>query len=997
MDAHRTFDYITSFSPGAGRRAPRAVAPSDAFTVSLDGLWRFHLAAGLADTAQDFEREGFDDTEWDEIAVPSSWQMAGLRDRNGQLLPHGEWRYGAPAYTNWIYPFPVDPPHVPEANPTGEYRRMFDLVAQPGSRYVVRFEGVDSSFAAWLNGNFLGWGTGSRLPTEFDITDSLHDGTNTIAVRVSQWSAASYLEDQDMWWVSGIFRSVAVLERPVGGIDDHFVHAGFDHTTGEGSLRVDADVDAVLEVPELGLRVRTGETVRIPSVKPWTAEAPRLYDATLSTEFEVIRLRIGFRTIEIRDSQLLVNGSPIRLRGVNRHEWHPDTGRSLSLETMIEDIRLMKLHNVNAVRTSHYPPDPRFLDLCDEHGLWVIDECDLETHGFLLVGWKANPSADGRWGDAYLDRMTRTVERDKNHPSVIMWSLGNEAGVGDNLRAMAEWTRGRDPERPIHYEGEFNSPYVDVYSRMYAEFEEVGLIGAQAEPQTVDAAADRHRRDLPFMLCEYAHAMGNGPGGLVDYETLFDRYPRLIGGFVWEWLDHGIRQIADNGPNPGAEFFAYGGDFGETVHDGTFIADGLLFPDRTPSPGLHEYKAVIAPIRMRVEGPLLHIENRHDHITTANFAFHWGIERAGERVASGVLHFPPLGAREQRALELPVEARQTYGTGEHWLTITAVTAEDQPLVPSGHEVAFVQAPLTEAAPRVAPRVGPSFGSPRRTADGWELGTSAFDRAGALTMLNGMDVVGPVLDVWRAPTDNDLSERGQAQAWRALGFDRMQHRTISVLTAGSALEVETISIAAGHDAGFRGVLRWEATEEDGLALEVTVAPVGQFRLALDRYAQDQGGGELATLPRLGLRLGLPAGAAGLSWFGLGPGEAYADSRAAVRVGSYAMSIDELQTPYVHPQENGNRSQVRSATIAWPDGDRFTIDSPGVELTVRPWTSEALAAANHPTDLTPGARTWVNLDSAQYGVGSAACGPDVAPRERLFPGEHRFSLTIAVAHR
>jgi beta-galactosidase len=414
---------LQSTSPGAGRLPPRAHATSDAPAVSLDGAWEFRLVG---------------EPHWSSIEVPGHWQLQG---------------HGRPAYTNVNYPFPVDPPHIPVDNPTGEYRRSFDLPASwPEGDAVLRFLGVDSAFSVALNGTELGWSTGSRLTTEFAVGSLLRPGANELAVRVHQWSPASYLEDQDQWWLSGIFRGVSLLARPGGAIGDHFVRADF--SDGIGTLSIETDVPALLSVPSLDLHDVDAAGPHRMSVEPWTAETPRLYDATLSAGGATVRLRIGFRTVSIAAGQLLVNGAPIRLRGVNRHEWNPLRGRAVTPEDMLADVLLMKQHNINAVRTSHYPPHPDFLALCDEYGLWVILENDLETHGFFPVDWRGNPSDDPDWREPMLDRMQRTVERDKNHPAIIMWSLGNESGHGANLAAMAGWVHRRDPSRPVHYEGD---------------------------------------------------------------------------------------------------------------------------------------------------------------------------------------------------------------------------------------------------------------------------------------------------------------------------------------------------------------------------------------------------------------------------------------------------------------------------------------------------------------------------------------------------------------
>ncbi len=626
--------------------------------------------------------------------MPSHWQLHG---------------YGAPAYTNVVYPFPVDPPHVPTENPTGDYRVGFRLPeGWDAERTVLRFEGADSSLQVWLNGRELGSSTGSRLPVEFDATAALAAGgpDHLLAARVRQWSAASYLEDQDMWWLSGIFREVRLLARPAGAIGDWFVHAGYDHRTGAGTLRVDADVPARLSVPELGVEAAAGETVQLPAVEPWSAESPRLYDGQLAGDGERVALRIGFRTVAVEDGVLTVNGRPVLFRGVNRHEFHPDLGRAVPEEVMLADVLLMKRHNLNAVRTSHYPPHPRFLELCDAYGLYVVDECDLETHGFEPVGWRGNPADDPRWRDALVDRMRRTVERDKNRPSVVMWSLGNECGSGRNLAAMAAWARERDPSRPLHYEGDRSCADVDVYSRMYPAHDEVDQIGRRQEPPLDDPGLDARRRAMPFVLCEYGHAMGNGPGGLWEYQELFERHPRCAGGFVWEWIDHGLRtRTAD-----GAEFFAYGGDFGEPVHDGNFVADGLLFPDRTPSPGLAELKKVVEPVRITEDpGGGIRVTNLHEVLDLSHLTFEWSLEAEGVAVASGQLEVPEVGPGEAATIAPPALPPTD---GESWVTVRALLATDQPWAEAGHEIAWGQFPIPPA-PLPGPTARPGGASPTR--------------------------------------------------------------------------------------------------------------------------------------------------------------------------------------------------------------------------------------------------------------------------------------------
>jgi beta-galactosidase len=587
---------------------------------------------------------------------------------------------------------------------------------------------------------------------------------------------------------------------------------------------VDCAPHGSVSVPELGLDVPTGEPVIVP-VEPWSAEAPRLYDAELATEGERIPLRIGFRTIAVEDGVLKVNGRRILLRGVNRHEFDPDHGRALDLETMRLDLLLMKQHNVNAVRTSHYPPHPAFIDLCDELGLWVVDECDLETHGFQEVGWRGNPVDDDLWTPALLDRAARMVERDKNHPSVIMWSLGNECGTGRGLSAMASWIRERDPARPIHYEGDLSCADVDVYSRMYADHAESELVGRGEEHPLADAESDRRRRTMPFVLCEYAHAMGNGPGGLREYQRIFETYERCQGGFVWEWIDHGLRRRDADG----TEYFAYGGDFGEEVHDGNFVCDGLLFPDRTPSPGLVEFKKVVEPVRIDGDAGrgVVRFTNLHDFADLSGLAFRWVYEEEGVRVGRGRLDVPSLGPGESAEVALP-SAPGTGGGREAWWTVRAVLAEDTAWAPSGHEVAWGQFAAPAAARGQAPRGVPHV--PRRAEGGMiVLGPGTFDAAsGVLKYFDSAAVKGPVLDVWRAPTDNDRGARwnpsGQLdRRWRELGLHRMRHRIVRVAVDGDTLTVAPrVAPAASDRRPAQAARRGDA----GGPVAAAAAPVGR---------------------------------------------------------------------------------------------------------------------------------------------------------------------------
>ncbi|MEU3981004.1 glycoside hydrolase family 2 TIM barrel-domain containing protein [Streptomyces sp. NPDC026672] len=942
-------DYVENVSPGSGALPPRAwYAESDARSLSLNGRWRFRLSA-TADAEDDsFAEPGHDASGWAEVDVPGHWVLQG---------------HGSPIYTNHLYPFPVDPPRVPTENPTGDHLRIFDLPKDwpDGGGALLRFDGVESCARVWLNGTELGEFKGSRLPHEFAVGPLLRPTGNVLAVRVHQWSAGSYLEDQDQWWLPGVFRDVTLLHRPADAAGDFFVHASYDHAEGEGTLRVDSEVPGRVTVPELDVDVATGEEVTVP-VEPWTAETPRLYDGVLDTGGERVPLRIGFRTVELADGLIRVNGRAVLFKGVNRHEWHPERGRALDLGTMREDVLLMKRHNLNAVRTSHYPPHPAFLALCDELGMWVIDECDLETHGFTEQKWRDNPVDDDRWTPALLDRAARMVERDKNHPSVVIWSLGNEAGTGRGLTAMAEWIHGRDPARLVHYEGDRNCRDTDVYSRMYARHAEVERIG-----RGLDGGPGR-RRELPFVLCEYGHAMGNGPGGLADYQRIFESYERVQGGFVWEWIDHGIAHERFG--------FAYGGDFGEELHDGNFVCDGLVFPDRRPSPGLIEYKKVIEPVRFEPRDGAVRVVNRQDFAGLSAYAFVWSYEVDGEPVGSGTLPVPVLGPGESAELKLPEPPVDAPDGAETRWTVRALLAADTAWAPEGHEVAWGQFPL---ARRRLPRFTAS-GGPVRGERAITVGPASFDpRTGELRTIGDVAVTGLRLDVWRATTDNDDGAPWQPDArhgvlWRKLGLHRMRHRLDAVETGEDTLTVRTRVAPAARDVALDTVYRWSA-DGDRLRLAVSVTPRGDWTL---------------PLPRLGIRFGLTE-ADRVRWYGGGPGEGYPDTKSASRLGRWESTVDALQTPYVRPQENGARADVR-----WAELGGLRIDGdPEFWFTARRWTSERLDAAAHRTDLVPGDTVWVNLDHGQHGIGSQSCGPGPLPRYHLRAEPAAFAFLFTAA--
>ncbi|MGW4979577.1 glycoside hydrolase family 2 TIM barrel-domain containing protein [Streptomyces mirabilis] len=951
-------------------RLPMNAVDRRAGALSLDGSWRFQLlptptsAPGLA---------------WSSLQVPGSWTTQDTDD--------------LPQYTNFRMPWGEFPPTSPDANPTGVYERAVDVPAEwAGRRVVLQVGAAESVLLVHVDGRPVGVSKDSHLAAEFDLSDVVRPGERALLrLTVVKWSDASHLEDQDQWWHAGITRSVLLYATDPLRLADVTVR-----TRCDGGLRVDCQVrDAGGALPE-GWYV-TGEldgqlltqdaeyerfkeedgrvsdflgearlTTVVEGVRAWTAETPELYDLTVrlhradGSVADTSHHRVGFREVEIRGRDLLLNGERVYIRGVNRHDFHPLTGRTVSHDDMRADLVTLKRFGFNAIRTAHYPNDPTLLDLADELGFYVVDEANIEAHDH------AHEIADDpRYLGAFVDRVSRMVLRDKNHPSVIIWSLGNESDYGANHDAAAGWLRRHDPSRPLQYEGAaklgWADPKVasDIACPMYAPLEDCvahALSGEQTKP---------------LIQCEYSHAMGNSNGTLADHWAAIESTPGLQGGFIWEFWDHGILQrvndgrpagrggagLYDNGVAAPGHRWAYGGDFGETVHDGAFVADGVVFPDRTPKPVMYEHREIAAPVRLAYVGGELRLTN-HQHFRGLEWlTAEWELSLAEGGTLTAAAELPDVRAGESVAVPMPFTLPEDGG--EAWLTLRVTTANEEAWAPRGTEVCVPQVRLRAATP---------VGSVATEDSSVEV-----DEDGLL--VHPLLTAAPVLSLWRTPTDND-ELGGMAVRWRAWGLDALERKLVDVRREdGNVTVVAEYATPAGavrHEQVFTRV-------EGGVRIEETA----QLPAALD------------DVPRVGSVFETVAGLDVLEWYGQGPWESYPDRSTGAPVGHHSLPVDELFTPYLRPQESGGRHGVRRFTLSAPDatGLAVALDEPR-QVTVTRYRAADLAAATHHDELVPRPGCVVHLDAAHRGVGTASCGPDTSADHLVPAGTHRWSWTLRV---
>ena len=945
--------------------------PSDSpWSQSLNGDWKFHWAPSVNDRPTDFYEVDYDASAWDTIAVPSNWQLKG---------------FGIPIYTNMKYPFAKDAPVIdPSINPVGSYRTEFELPESWQKRKtLIHFAGVNSCFFLWVNGENVGYSEGSRTPAEFDISKYLTPGKNQLAVQVYRWCDGSYLEDQDFWRLAGIFRDVSLWSVDDAHIRDFKIDAALINDFQDGQLTVTADIVGAdrakcelldsegVRVVEGWVESGTPLVLNVPDVKAWSAERPNLYTAllTLSEDdkpIEVIPTRIGFRTVEIKGNVFYVNGVKLKLKGVNRHETHPDLGQVPDRDSMIRDIRLFKENNINAVRTCHYPNATIWYDLCDQYGIWVLDEANIESHDYGNDP-KNKLANDPAWEEAHVDRVRRMAERDKNHPSIIIWSLGNEAGVGPNFDACYQYLKTNHPERPVHYEGEKRNdlPASDFHSKMYADEN----WGQKPEAK-------------PNVLCEYTHAMGNSNGNLSEYwhGTIYT-HDNHCGGFVWDWMDQGLRvpvpeaQQFKVGTGPvKKDFFAYGGWFENKHnirHDNNFCMNGLIAADWTPHPGLFAIKHVYRNIHVKpidLASGKFSVQSWFDTVNIDDVAKGiWVLEEDGKEIASGELPALNIHARGKGTIEIELPQRQPKPGSETFLTLKFLAKEGySELVSAGHELAFAQFELPNDQPpvRIKPdaiaalKMAKSSDKTTITGENFEVVFNTSSGALESYTVNEKRLIrrGPELDLWRAYTDNDKApiQKGTFnKVWKnAVKKSYVTSTKFETLQPSGAIRVTVDAKLPMVNSVYRVVYTVYGTSE----IDVDVA----LKMAARPNQKSP--------HRVGTQLRLPKQFDHIKWFGRGPNPTYAD-RNYERMGIFEGSVDDQWIDYSRPQENGNKVDVRWVTLTDSDGDGLLIAADGEPLSIgaKFYGNQTMESTKYSFQMNRSDNVLLNVDHRQMGVG------------------------------
>lgn len=963
--------------------------------LNLNGVWDFQFLTNPLDAPANFASENFDTHGWKTIKVPSNWQMQG---------------FGRPIYTNQIHPFAANPPTVPNlGNETGLYRRTFEVPdSWDGMDAIIHFAGVQSALELYVNGQYVGYRQGSMTPAEFNITKFLKKGKNMVAAKVIRWSDASYIEDQDFWRLSGIYRDVFLYAQPKNHVWDVTTTMNFNSDYSEVELRVEgkienygagANIKMQLEFQNQTVLTREMELTKpnfqfiekIQNPKLWTAETPHLYTLkyTVTNAQTACQYRhnIGFRNVEIKNSQLYVNGKAVMIKGVNRHEIHPTDGRAVSKESILEDVMLIKQYNFNAIRTAHYPNQPYFYEVCDQLGIYVMDEANVEAH-YLWQYKNQSPVLFPQWEKAIVQRGIDMFERDKNHASVIIWSLGNEAGDGPNMMAMYNEIKKRDKQkRPIHYEGKAMKHPLDMsgigpfkkVARLFSALAWSNALtrydfNAAMYPSfdRLKAMAEKDDLKRPILVCEYAHAMGNSTGHFQEYWDLFEQYPQMIGGYIWDWVDQGLEAKDKNDEI----YYKYGGDFGDTINDADFCLNGLVFPDRSPKPALHEVKKVQQWLKftnLNLETGDLTIKNTYDFIDCQGYELVWYYKTGDNVLKSGTITLPAIKPETETTINLDKEGFKPNKNSTYIINIEVQIPEKTAWADEGHEIAKEQ--FVFKAEKQDFELDEGSGA-EITLEESEGGTtikgenfSVFFNKEKGTLTNFMANKVPVFNelgepnLWRAPTSNDLGTEFNpdprftfhAHLWKKYGLDNLKTTILSasVQKAGASVEITVVQQLTGAKSKFDVSSKYVISPEGEIAVKQIVTakkPKEPF------------------MPRVGVKVVLPVDYQMIEWTGRGPFENYQDRKTAAFYGKYQKAITDMTTDYIKPQENGNRTDVDQVKLLIANYSGLEVNGDAFNFSVHPYTLETLTNAKHTPDLVKDKNYHLYIDAAQNALGS-----------------------------
>lgn len=962
--------------------------------VTLNGTWKFLYSSNPQSCPDGFWKLSYNTRNWKSIRVPGSWELQG---------------FDAPIYTDVNYPFPPNPPHVPaDYNPVGAYVREFTVPADwNGMDVFIDFEGVESAFYCWVNGELAGYSEDSRLPAHFNITPLLRKGKNKLAVKVFRYSDGSYLEDQDYWKYSGIERNVFLYARPASRVNDFKLVAGLTNNYLDGDFNLEIKLNQPQNGQSVEVKVIGNDKILLsekkvlggaadtllhvnhlfPKVNSWNAETPHLYTLVVTTRgtdgkaLESFAHRFGFRSVEMRNGMLLVNNIPVLFKGVNRHEHDPHNGRTITVESMVQDIRLMKQFNINAVRNCHYPNNPEWYALCDIYGIYLIDEANIESHGMDYHKDRTLANYPD-WERPFMERMERMVMRDRNFTSIVTWSMGNESGYGKHFETLYRWTKAFDPTRPTQYEGSRKEGVSDIYCPMYGR---IWLLREHVN----------QRQPRPLILCEYAHAMGNSVGNLQDYWDLIYKYDQLQGGFIWDWVDQTL-EIKDD---KGNKIWAYGGDMGfvGVPNDSNFCANGLVAADRSLHPHIWEVKKVyqyihFEPVSFTPNN--IKVTNRHDFIGLDDFYLRWVVECNGRKVDSGRMDFPVIAPHASGEITIPMKALPQDGK-EYFLKVEAVLREATPLVPGEHICAMEQWMLpvngTPEPPRQATgEITLQQDSEQTVLSGADFRVVFSAKTGEMTNLvyynKEMLKEGLQPNFWRALTDNDVANRTATRCatWRRAGQDR----TLTGFEVKTDTDGRSILLVIGY----------RLEEQDAiLNTNYRISPDGAIKVTMDFIP---GAKALPEMPRFGMRMILPAEYDNMTWLGRGPHENYADRKSSAAIGRYEATVWEQYHPYVRPQETANKCDVRWVSFANKQGEGILITGeqplntsawnfPMEDIAYVPFNTER----KHGGSITKKEMVWVNIDHLQMGVGGDnTWGAQVHPEYTITPEAISYSFTI-----